>query len=64
MDEMSFSYRVKSEIIDKINTSQKADACLMGLLCCCNELSDREILFLTENSLVKDFFVRNVCRVL
>ena len=64
MDEMSFSYRVKSEIIDKINTSQKADACLMGLLCCCNELSDRGILFLTENTSVKDFFVRNVCRIL
>ncbi|MBQ8965019.1 MAG: DNA-binding protein WhiA [Ruminococcus sp.] len=64
MDEMSFSYRVKAEIIEKINTSQKADACLMGLLCCCNELSDREILFLTENPRVKDFFVRNVSRIL
>ena len=64
MDEMSFSYRVKAEIIERINTSQKADACLMGLLCCCNELSDRGILFLTENTAVKDFFVRNVCRIL
>lgn len=64
VDEMSFSYRVKAEIIEKINTSQKADACLMGMLCCCNELSDREILFLTENTSVKDFFVRNVCRIL
>ena len=64
MEEMSFSYRVKTEIIEKINSSQKADACLMGLLCCCNELSDREILFLTENALVKDFFIRNVGRIL
>ena len=64
MDEMSFSYRVKAEIIEKINSSQKADACLMGLLCCCNELSDRGILFLTENASVKDFFVRNVSRIL
>ena len=64
MDELSFSYNVKAEIIDKINSTHKADACLMGLLCCCNELSDRNILFLTENVQVKDFFVRNVCRIL
>lgn len=64
MDELSFSYNVKAEIIDKINSTHKADACLMGLLCCCNELSDRSILFLTENEQVKDFFVRNVCRIL
>ena len=63
-EEQSFSYRVKEEIIEKINSSQKADACLMGLLCCCNELGDNEILFLTENPLVKDFFIRNVCRIL
>ena len=60
MDELSFSYNVKAEIIDKINSTHKADACLMGLLCCCNELSDKNILFLTENVQVKDFFVRNV----
>ena len=64
MDELSFSYNVKAEIIDKINSTHKADACLMGLLCCCNELSDKNILFLTENVQVKDFFVRNVCRIL
>lgn len=64
MDEMSFSYKAKSEMIERINSPSKADACLMGLLCCCNSLSDREILFLTENALVKDFFIRNVCRIL
>lgn len=64
MDEMSFSYKAKTEMIGRINSPHKADACLMGLLCCCNALSDREILFLTENALVKDFFIRNVCRIL
>lgn len=64
MEELSFSYRVKNEIIEKINSRDKADACLMGMLCCCNVLSDKEILFLTENKAVADFYVKNVCRIL
>lgn len=62
--EQSFSYNVKLEIIEKIDTRQKADACLMGMLCCCNVLSDRQILFLTENRTVADFFIRNTERVI
>lgn len=63
MEEYSFSYNVKKEIIEKINTKPKADACLMGILAYCNELSDREILFLTENKAVADFFILNVNRI-
>lgn len=55
---------MKTEIIEKINSRGKADACLMGMLVCCNVLSDREILFLTENKAAADFFVKNVCRIL
>jgi len=62
--ELSFSYNVKSEIIDKIKSRDKADACLMGMLCCCNNLSDESILFLTENKIAADFFVRNAERIL
>lgn len=64
MEDRSFSYNVKAEIISRINSRQKADACLLGLLCCCNVLSDREILFLTENPGVRDFFCKNVGRIL
>jgi len=64
VEELSFSYKVKSEIIDRINSRQKADACIMGMLCCCNNLSDEEILFLTENKTTVDFFVHNIERIL
>lgn len=64
MEELSFSYNVKTEIIQKINTRQKADACLTGMLCCCNSLSDEHILFLTENKQCADFFVNNISRLL
>lgn len=64
MQAQSFSYNVKTEIIEKINNRSKADACLMGMLACCNVLSDKEILFLTENKAAADFFIKNVCRIL
>ena len=64
MEEFSFSYNVKKEITEKINTKQKADACLLGMLLSCNSLSDKEISLLTENKQVMDFFVHNVNRVL
>ncbi len=60
----SFSANVKKEIIEKINSRSKADVCLMGLLTCCNQLSDKEISLLTENEDVRDFFVKNVNRLL
>ena len=60
----SFSVNVKKEIIDKINSRAKADVCMMGLLTYCNRLSDNEISFLTENEDVRDFFVKNACRLL
>ena len=64
MEEHSFSYRAKNEIIQRINSRDKADACLMGVLLCANSLNDREITVLTENKLLRDFFVLNVNRIL
>lgn len=64
MEEVSFSYNVKKEIIDKINSKPKADVCIMGMLTYCNDLSDEEISFLTENKAVADFFSLNVGRIL
>lgn len=64
MEEHSFSYRAKNEIIQRINSRDKADACLMGVLLCANSLNDREITVLTENKLLRDFFVFNVNRIL
>lgn len=62
--EQSFSYRAKQEIIQRINSRDKADACLMGVLLCANELSADSIIVLTENKLLCDFFVLNVDRIL
>jgi len=64
LEEHSFSYRAKNEIIQRINSRDKADACLMGVLLCANSLNDREITVLTENKLLRDFFVLNVNRIL
>ncbi len=64
MQELSFSYRAKQEIIERINSRDKADACLMGVLLCANSLSDSEITVLTENAMLRDFFVLNVGRIL
>lgn len=63
MKEQSFSYKVKEEIISKINSKPKADACLMGILTFCNNLSADEIVFLTEHDIVADFFKNNVSRI-
>ena len=62
--ELSFSYRAKQEIIERINSRDKADACLMGVLLCANSLSVDEINVLTENPMLRDFFVLNVNRIL
>lgn len=61
--EISFSYKVKEEIISRINSKPKADVCLLGMLTFCNSLSDKEIVFLTENKSVADFFQLNVNRI-
>lgn len=63
MEKQSFSYHVKEEILEKINSKPKADACLMGIITFCNILSDSEIVFLTEHKSVADFFTRNCCRI-
>jgi hypothetical protein len=64
LEEQSFSYKVKLEIIDKINSKPKADVCLKGMLCCCNALSCDEIIFLTENKSAADFFILNTERII
>lgn len=64
MHEQSFSYRAKQEIISRINSRDKADACLMGVLLCANSLGTDMINVLTENPLLRDFFVMNVNRIL
>lgn len=61
--EHSFSYNVKEEIISKINSKPKADACLMGILVACNNLDADEISFLTEHESVAEFFKNNVMRI-
>ena len=62
-DEVSFSHKVKEEIISKINSKSKADACLLGILMTCNEINEDNILFLTENKSVAEFFIKNIQRI-
>lgn len=59
----SFSYKIKEEIISGINSRDKADAVLLGILTFANALDEKRIMLLTENELVKDFFVSNVERI-
>ncbi|SDA23849.1 hypothetical protein SAMN02910447_02389 [Ruminococcus sp. YE71] len=61
--ELSFSQRVKEEIISRINSSAKADACLYGLLLCTNILNEDEITLLTETVSVSEMFSVNVSRI-
>lgn len=56
MENPSFSYKAKEEILSRINSREKADVCLMGILAFCNVLSDAEITLLTEHGAVADFF--------
>ena len=63
MDNRSFSYSVKDELLSKITSRAKADVCLMGMLVFCNVLSDSEIVFLTEHSGAADFFSQNCSRI-
>ncbi|MCD8095808.1 MAG: DNA-binding protein WhiA [Ruminococcus sp.] len=63
MNEISFSQRVKEEIISRINSSAKADACLYGMLLCANSLSADEILLLTESQAAATFFRLNIERI-
>lgn len=63
MDTRSFSYNVKDEILTRINSHDKADVCLMGILTFCNQLDDKEIVFLTEHKETADFFVSNAARI-
>lgn len=56
----SFSYKIKSEILDGINSRLKADACLLGILYTCKKMSVGGITFVTENKRTVDFFVRSV----
>lgn len=63
MENPSFSYKAKEEMISRINSREKADVCLMGILTFCNVLSDEEIMLLTEHSSVAEFFKKNCERI-
>lgn len=63
MSERSFSQKVKEEIISRINSAQKADACLFGMLICANTVTEKEISLLTESKEVYEFFEKNVSRI-
>lgn len=63
MDNKSFSYNVKAEILSKIIGREKSDTCLMGILTFCNILDDKQIVLLTEHEGVADFFEHNCARI-
>ena len=54
----SFSQKVKAEAAGRITGRKKCDACLAGMLLFSKELSADRVRFQTENSDVRDLFVR------
>lgn len=56
----TFSYKTKSEICQNITGRKRCDACLLGMLLYANTLEKDNIIFQTENDVVKDLFVRLV----
>ncbi|MBR6045835.1 MAG: DNA-binding protein WhiA [Ruminococcus sp.] len=63
MEPRSFSYSVKDEILSRIDKPDKADVCLMGILTFCNELSDRQLVLLTEHRGTAEFFTEHCSRI-
>lgn len=59
----SFSYQVKSEILEQINSRPKADALLLGILYTCKEISADGILFVTENIKTIEFFTKSINKI-
>lgn len=55
-----FSHRVKSEAAAGISGRKKCDACLGAMLLFCRESSPESIVFQTENTVVRDLFIRLV----
>lgn len=56
----TFSYKTKSEICQSITGRKRCDACLLGMLLYANTLERDNIIFQTENDVVKDLFIRLV----
>ncbi len=56
----TFSYKVKSEVASSITGRKRCDACLLGILLYAHTLESNEIIFRTENDVVKDLFTRLV----
>lgn len=55
-----FSHRVKSEAAAGISGRKKCDACLGAMLLFCRESNPESIVFQTENTVVRDLFIRLV----
>ena len=56
----SFSYNVKQEIAQGINTKQKSHACLLGMILFGKTMQKNEIMIQTENEAVRDLFIKLV----
>ncbi|MBQ5311934.1 MAG: DNA-binding protein WhiA [Oscillospiraceae bacterium] len=55
---MSFSQDIKEELCQGINDRDKEYGCLYGMLLFCRRFDASEIVFQTENPLVRDMFIR------
>lgn len=58
-----FSAAVKDEILDGMTSRAKCDACLLGMLIFCKDLSRDELELMTENKHTADFFAANLSRI-
>lgn len=59
----SFSYRVKSEIIDNLNSFEKANTALLGILKLSKSFDKNNISLITENERVAEFFANQISKI-
>ena len=56
----SFSVSVKDEILASLDNKAKYKACICGMILCCKTISDDELLFMTENETIAQFYIKQV----
>ncbi len=60
---IQFYVSVKAQILSKMNSSTKCEACILGMLLFCKKLTVNNISFLAEHTETASFFAKNLSRI-
>lgn len=60
----SFSVSVKDEILASLDNKGKYKACICGMILCCKIISDNELVFMTENETIAQFYIKQIENVI